>query len=434
MSTIALKHAALIICISLLLSLLPATRARGDDALIFNVDTTDDVKDFAINSVCSVGAATGGLCTLRAAIAEAEGNVPHTDVIINLPAGNYLLTIPPDTTNDVNSGDLNIIPPFSSSYTITLNGTGTEPSVIDANQLDRVFDLGSVHITLNNIVIRGGYLEVTEAGIIGGGIRSYANLTLNQVVIEDNTLDCGPEYCAYSSYGGGIYSGGGSLDILDSTIQRNSSPAASAIYTTSAPATLKHATVRDNYATGSGTIYNDDTLFILNSTIVGNTSEGSAGIRNYGTLSIVSSTLANSGMAANIEHSYGSVTIQDSILYAVPDLAGISYNCFLSSTELAWYSFGYNIFSDDTCPATGTGDLIDTDPLLGELGWWGGPTMTLPLLYGSPAIDHRGDVCRYMTGAPLLEDQRYFLRNDGLCDTGAFEGFQVHVFLPLITR
>ena len=53
---------------------------------------------------------------------------------------------------------------------------------------------------------------------------------------------------------------------------------------------------------------------------------------------------------------------------------------------------GYNIFSDDTCPATGTGDLINTDPLLGELGWWGGPTMTLPLLYGSPAIDHRDGI------------------------------------------
>ena len=110
MSTRALKHAALIICICVLLSLLPATRARGDDPLIFNVDTTDDVKDFAINSVCSVDAPTGGPCTLRAAIAEAEGNILYTDVIINLPAGNYLLTIPPDGTNDVNSGDLNIVP------------------------------------------------------------------------------------------------------------------------------------------------------------------------------------------------------------------------------------------------------------------------------------------------------------------------------------
>ncbi len=124
MSTRALINTALIACICLLLSLLPASRARGDDPLIFNVNTTVDQPDFATNSVCSVGTATEGPCTLRAAIAEAEGNIPYTDVVINIPAGNYLLTIAPDETNDVHSGDLNIIP-SSSSYTITINGTGT---------------------------------------------------------------------------------------------------------------------------------------------------------------------------------------------------------------------------------------------------------------------------------------------------------------------
>ena len=36
----------------------------------------------------------------------------------------------------------------------------------------------------------------------------------------------------------------------------------------------------------------------------------------------------------------------------------------------------------------------------------------------------------------MLDDQRYFPRDDGLCDTGAFEGFiyPVKVFLPLINR
>ena len=80
--------------------------------------------------------------------------------------------------------------------------------------------------------------------------------------------------------------------------------------------------------------------------------------------------------------------------------------------------------------------MIDTDPLLGELGWWGGPTMTLPLLYDSPAIDHRDGICVISFIYPLSVDQRYYPREDAHCDTGAFEGFiyPVKVFLPLINR
>ena len=308
MSTRVFKHTALIICICLLFSLLPATQVKGDGPLIITVDTTADGRDFATNSVCSVDAATGGPCTLRAAISEAQGNVPYQDVIVNVPAGHYLLTIPSDETNDVHSGDLNIIPPFSSSYTITINGIDAEPAIIDANQLDRVFDIGDVHITMRNLVIRGGYLLVTDTFMWGAGINNYGYLTLEHVVIEDNTLDCGPEYCQYNSYGGGIYSGGGSLDITDSTIQNNSSPDSSAIHGSSATISITYSTIRNNYSTRGVTIYNDNSLNILNSTIAGNTSEGSAGIMNYGTLMIASSTLANSGMnivnantATNIE-------------------------------------------------------------------------------------------------------------------------------------
>jgi hypothetical protein len=438
MFTRVLKNAALIICICLLLSLLPTTRAKGVDPLILNVNTTVDGRDFATNSVCSVGAATGGPCTLRAAVSEAKGNVPYQDVIVNIPAGHYLLTIPPDDINDVHSGDLNIIPPFSSSFTITITGIDAQPAIIDANQLDRVFDIGDVHITMRNVVIRGGYLHVTEAFMWGAGIFNYGYLTLDHVVVEDNTLDCGPEYCEFWAYGGGIYNANGSLDIIASTIQNNTSPDASAIYNTSAPVFISYSTIRNNVASRGNTIYHIGANFnIFNSTIAGNTSPGVAGIMNYGNLMIASSTLANSGISASIDHRFGSVTITDSILSAVPNQEGTSYNCFIYPADLPWNSLGHNIFSDDTCPATGTSDLINTDPLLGELDWWGGPTMTLPLLLTSPAIDHHPSFCWDMYGLnPLLDDQRYILRDDGQCDTGAFEGFiyPVKVFLPLINR
>jgi hypothetical protein len=50
-------------------------------------------------------------------------------------------------------------------------------------------------------------------------------------------------------------------------------------------------------------------------------------------------------------------------------------------------SKGYNLSSDETCNFNGTGDLNNTDPKLGQLGNYGGPTQTIPLLCGSPAID-----------------------------------------------
>jgi hypothetical protein len=57
-------------------------------------------------------------------------------------------------------------------------------------------------------------------------------------------------------------------------------------------------------------------------------------------------------------------------------------NCFGTMT-----SHGYNLSSDGSCNLNGTGDLNNTNPLLGPLQNSGGPTFTQALLPGSPAID-----------------------------------------------
>jgi len=77
---------------------------------------------------------------------------------------------------------------------------------------------------------------------------------------------------------------------------------------------------------------------------------------------------------------------------------------------------GYNISSDNTCTFTNTGSLNSTDPKLGPLANNGGPTLTLALLPGSPAIDAGN------TSLAPLTDQRGFPRPAGLAaDIGAFE-------------
>ncbi|MFW5714179.1 MAG: choice-of-anchor Q domain-containing protein, partial [Brevefilum sp.] len=398
------------------------------------------------NSVCSVGAITGGPCSLRAALTEAYLNLAGQDIIINLDSETYLLTIPPDTANDIHSGDLDI-PDNGSVYSITV-GTNDplNRAVIDGNQLDRVFRIGEgVNINLANLVVRGGLLLVSTGTFSGGaGILNDGNLHLDNVIIEDNEARCQEEGCSINIIGGAVLNYG-DITMRDSTIQNNLCKNYSAIFNTAPDGNvvILNSTIANNHAINVWTIGNYSTMHIRNTTISDNTSGNTelnyAGIINYDPAYLVveSSTFANAGRYASI-FNHGNVRIKDSIFMALP--AQFASNCFNDGT---WTSMGYNIFSDEpynVLPAAG--DYFDTDPLLSFLGSWGGPTKTRALKPGSPAIDHRPDDCDTIPFSPLIPpetltiDQRYFDRNDGKCDTGAFEGsLEISdIFLPLFVK
>ena len=74
----------------------------------------------------------------------------------------------------------------------------------------------------------------------------------------------------------------------------------------------------------------------------------------------------------------------------------------------------YDIDSANTAALGGSGDLPNTDPLLGPLQYNGGTLKTMALLAGSPAIDAGND------GAAPATDQRGFSRNS-TSDIGAYE-------------
>jgi hypothetical protein len=77
---------------------------------------------------------------------------------------------------------------------------------------------------------------------------------------------------------------------------------------------------------------------------------------------------------------------------------------------------GYNLSSDNTCAFTNIGSMNNTPPLLSPLADNGGPTRTIALLPGSPAIDAGN------TAAAPIMDQRGFPRPAGAeADIGAFE-------------
>lgn len=94
--------------------------------------------------------------------------------------------------------------------------------------------------------------------------------------------------------------------------------------------------------------------------------------------------------------------------------AGAGGNCSNASGVIN--SAGHNLESTNTCGFWGTGDLINTDPLLGPLQDNGGSTHTHALIVPSLAINGGTN-----SGCPAT-DQRGISRPQGAtCDIGAFE-------------
>jgi hypothetical protein len=135
------------------------------------------------------------------------------------------------------------------------------------------------------------------------------------------------------------------------------------------------------------------------------------------TLSNLTIRNGSTGSSGGIFSDSGTATLQNSILANNP--SGGSCSGIMTSN-------GYNLSSDGTCNFNGPGDLNNSDPKLGQLGNYGGPTQTIPLLSGSPAIDAGNPSgCTDGLGHLLKTDQRGDPRpnteDTGGCDRGAYE-------------
>ena len=166
------------------------------------------------------------------------------------------------------------------------------------------------------------------------------------------------------------------------------------------------------------------TVTLNNSTVTGSTAyrcSGSCGgaggtiVNGSGNLALNNSTVSENS-AGGIFNDSGTATLQNSI---------ISSNSARNCTDTIT-SRGYNLSSDGSCAFSNSGDRNNTNPLLGTPGSNGGPTPTLPLLAGSPAIDAGNpNGCTDGHGNLLKTDQRGLPRPDpedtGGCDMGAYE-------------
>lgn len=278
--------------------------------------------------------------------------------------------------------------------TLTITGPGARNLAIDGNAASRVFHIiNSVTANISGVTIRNGN---AGNGFSGGGveINGTATVTLDKVTITGNV----------ARVGGGIGHFGNSLTVTNSTLSNNSISGSEGCFVGAAMD-----------ADGNDTI----TTFV-NDTVTGNVSSDNCS--PGGTINMCDdATFTNVTMSGNSgpggvlidPGTCNSVTLKNSILANQTGSA-------VCVSPITITDGGSNLDSDNSCGFTTTGptfDLINTDPMLAGLANNGGPTDTLALKSGSPAIDAVKNTC-----PDPSTDQRGLSRPQGsACDIGAFE-------------
>lgn len=349
----------------IVLALAPSARA----APVFTVIEPSDAPDANLDGVCA--STNQGLCTLRAAVQEAEF-VGGADIVLSQGLGAYTLTIPGGAevdpaaagTNGPNAavGDLDI------SKNVTITGQGPSESVVDGADAVRVFDVhaGGV-LTLKGVRVQNGKADYDGATshIHGGGIHNHGTVHLVNAVIDDNTANT-PNW-----------GGGGITNAFNAT------------------ATMENVTVSKNSTAYRG-----------------------GGIENLGNLSMTNVTVADNtapaGTAGGLLVGGGTATLTNTLLAQ----NGSGNNCLLNSGLLS--SGGYNLDSDQSCGMIGTGDLR-FDP-----GFETGQAGSGPLFYALGATSKAVDAGSPTT-CPATDVRGVSRPKDGdgdggaRCDIGSYE-------------
>jgi len=154
--------------LALALSLLLVQPAPDALAATFTVSSTLDEPD-ASPGDGQCRSAPSSACTLRAAVMEANGQGgSHT---ITLPAGTFKLTIAGANEDGGATGDLDIL------ANLTIQGAGAGSTIVDGNQLDRVFDVkaGVTSLAISQLTITNGSLEGV---LMAGGALTLTGSTV----------------------------------------------------------------------------------------------------------------------------------------------------------------------------------------------------------------------------------------------------------------
>ncbi|MCY2987091.1 MAG: S8 family serine peptidase, partial [Planctomycetota bacterium] len=299
------------------------------DASVLYVDTLEDAVDANVgDGVC---AAASGVCTLRAAIQEANAAAPAARTIV-LDRGTYALSLPPVPdatvpfpTTVLGGSTPSASPPWSNDTTgdldvrgdITIIGDEARTSTIDAGGLDRVFKIHpGARLVLRRTGVTGG---ASPGGQDGGGILTAGTLQLDNSLVVGNSA---------SGAGGGIAVWGGETRIRASTLS-------------------------GNQATGNGggvLVCNQAALDISGSTIASNVSPlDGGGIFSY----LGGPTQVDNSTVSGNESFDSTISWEDSYVGTMGVLAtgnnsSTSYSLSADGRFVAFSSLAANLVSGDT--------------------------------------------------------------------------------------
>jgi hypothetical protein len=344
-----------------------------------------------------VNLADAGPGSLRDAIMAANGNNGPDSITIGLTG-----TIDLSTELAATNGDLEISGPGAGALTI-------ERAPASATAF-RVISSGTEALSLSGVTIAGGRAEkgggilslgplsltgvdVTgntaaasggeDPSALGAGIYVEGPLTMRETTVSGNFAAASQGTSSSGALAGGVLASGGSV-IDRSTISANKAEASapngrvSAIgggVVLSGSSRIDRSTISGNSATatggtmqpvGGGGIFAEETLTVTGSTVTGNSAAGNAPLGMH----------AVSG--ANLEVPATTV-LRDTI---------VSNPGGTTSCTVQVVSGGFNIDDGTSCGLAQPTDRSSTNPgLAPALANNGGPTPTLALLPGSPAID-----------------------------------------------
>ncbi len=369
---------------------------------------------FTVNSVAD----DGSIGTLRWAVEQANYGSSNTvafDPAVFGTARSILLS----------EGSL-----LLSSGSITIDGPGAGLLTVEGKGIQRVFEVNAgVRASISGLTISGG------SSTYGGGLFDRGTATLSDCTISGNS----------ATNGGGFY-GDGRLILTDCTISGNTAQYGGAVWNRGTAA-LIGCTVSGNSAyMGGGVLnYKYGRANLTDCTIAGNSAGLGGGLSNYGQANLTACTVSgntafnttpnpanNSGGGIyNYSNQYGGKTILVDTIVAGNSGPG-SFASDIGGNNSVSVIGTYNLVGTGGSGGLSNGrggDIVLTslDNLnLAPLGDYGGPTPTMPLLPGCPAIGAGA------SASGVTTDQRGFAL-DSPVDIGADQAVSVPLVVSVAT-
>ena len=358
-----------------------------------------------------------GLGSLRQAVSNANASAGADTIVFDNTLINSTITL---ATGEIQVTD---------DLTVTGPVAGDASSMtLDGNNNSRLFHVtdNSIALTLSNLTLTRGY----GYGIGGGAAISGGLLTLNDALVNDNTVIAprngftGP---VAAIAGGGVFAS--TITLNRSTVSNNTLIGASCLCRGgglfASTITLNQSTVSGNSSESYGGGLVAEMITLNQSTVSGNSSESGGGMvsRGRGDITLIQSTITNniSNVGAGgleMNRSLRNINFFNTIL---ADNDGPEGNVGFRPARVSPpnVNSSHTIFGDDPSEITGTNtaNVFTNAPGLGPLQFNGGSTQTHLPNSTSPALDVGNNV-----DATSAFDQRGLSRifND-IVDIGSVE-------------